>query len=130
MARLLNHSLLAGVPLLAFLTLFGILYFASNAKAANSNIHLQTDADGWHRGRATYFGASPELVETFERVRGAGSYGDLHYGSCGMYRKPQVRRFLCDWREKRESKKRETSKKTKISPPAKTSKNLIKIKIK
>lgn len=91
MARFfLNHSLLAGVPLLAFLALFGILFLASSVKAA-SNIHLQTDSEGWHRGRATYFGASPELVETFERVRGAGSYGDLHYGSCGMYRKPQVR---------------------------------------
>ena len=88
---LLNHSLLAGVPLLAFLALFGILFLAaSNVKAANSNIHLQTDSEGWHRGRATYFGASPELVETFERVRGAGSYGDLHYGSCGYFNKPQV----------------------------------------
>ena len=90
MARFLNnHSLLAGVPLLAFLALLGLLLLASSARAAN--IHLQTDSEGWHRGRATYFGASPELVETFERVRGAGSYGDLHYGSCGMYRKPQVR---------------------------------------
>ena len=85
------HSLLAGVPLLAFLALLGILLLASAANVKAANIHLQTDSEGWHRGRATYFGASPELVETFERVRGAGSYGDLHYGSCGMYRKPQVR---------------------------------------
>lgn len=104
--RFLNHSLLAGVPLLAFLALFGILLFASNARSAN--IYLQTDSEGWHRGRATYFGASPELVETFERVRGAGSYGDLHYGSCGMYRKPQVSFvfFLVWWWREREKEEK------------------------
>ena len=122
MARFLNnHSLLAGVPLLAFLALLGLLLLASSARAAN--IHLQTDSEGWHRGRATYFGASPELVETFERVRGAGSYGDLHYGSCGMYRKPQVRSAFWvvekkkgNQREEREKNERRGKKTKKISP--------------
>ena len=132
MARFLNnHSLLAGVPLLAFLALLGLLLLASSARAAN--IHLQTDSEGWHRGRATYFGASPELVETFERVRGAGSYGDLHYGSCGMYRKPQVRSAFWvvekkkgNQREEREKNERRGKKTKKISPFKKKKKKKIK----
>lgn len=113
------HSLLAGVPLLAFGAIFATLFllsFSSFLGASAANIHLNTDSEGWHRGRATYFGASPELVETFERVRGAGSYGDLHYGSCGMYRKPQVsemKDFFLMMMMKKKIKEKKKSKKRK-----------------
>ena len=45
---------------------------------------------GWYDGRATFFGASKQLQDSFEKIRGPGSYGDLHYGSCGYFDKPQV----------------------------------------
>ena len=50
---------------------------SSTARAA---MHTPTSGDGWYDGRATFFGASDELVHTFERIRGPGSYGDLVWG--------------------------------------------------
>ena len=57
--------------------------------AARASSVVTVSHDGWYSGRATFFGASDELVSTFERIRGPGSYGDLHYGSCGYFNKPQ-----------------------------------------
>lgn len=50
------------------------------ATAAHAAMHVPTTGDGWYSGRATFFGASDELVHTFERIRGPGSYGDLVWG--------------------------------------------------
>lgn len=50
------------------------------APAALAAMHTPTSGDGWYDGRATFFGASDELVHTFEKVRGPGSYGDLVWG--------------------------------------------------
>ena len=53
----------------------------------------------WHSkariliGSATFFDASDDFRSSFEKIRGEGSFGDLHYGSCGYFNKPQVRRF-------------------------------------
>ena len=67
-----------------------LLTLAALAASAHATMHTPTTGDGWYDGRATFFGASDSLVDVFERVRGPGSYGDLHYGSCGYYNKPQV----------------------------------------
>jgi hypothetical protein len=56
--------------------------------------YVQTPAsgDGWFDGRATFFGAPKEFADSF-KDRGEGAFGDLLWGSCGYFNKPQV----CMW---------------------------------
>jgi len=60
------------------------------ASTASAGIITVSSEPGWYDGRATFFGASKQLQDSFEKIRGPGSYGDLHYGSCGYFDKPQV----------------------------------------
>lgn len=64
---------------------------ASLASTASAAVVISQTADGWTRGRATFFDASDDFRASFEKIRGEGSFGDLHYGSCGYFNKPQVR---------------------------------------
>eukprot|EP00879_Flechtneria_rotunda_P010503 GHRR01010979.1.p1 GENE.GHRR01010979.1~~GHRR01010979.1.p1 ORF type:complete len:225 (+),score=48.71 GHRR01010979.1:210-884(+) len=41
-------------------------------------------AQQWRLGRATYYGAPESFAQTFDPVRGEGSFGILAYGSCGF----------------------------------------------
>ena len=65
----------------------------ASVTASAAAVVVSQTSDGWIRGRATFFDASDDFRSSFEKIRGEGSFGDLHYGSCGYFNKPQVRRF-------------------------------------
>lgn len=83
----------AGLPLLLLLALVAASHLFTPASAA---VVVSQTSDGWIRGRATFFDASDDFRSSFEKIRGEGSFGDLHYGSCGYFNKPQVRREMSD----------------------------------
>jgi len=80
-------------PALLLLALFAaaacVITLPATVSAA---VVVSKTPDGWIRGRATFFDASDDFRSSFEKIRGEGSFGDLHYGSCGYFNKPQVRR--------------------------------------
>jgi len=69
------------------LTATGLALAALTPAAA----YVQTPAsgDGWFDGRATFFGAPQAFADSF-KDRGEGAFGDLLWGSCGYFNKPQV----------------------------------------
>jgi len=64
---------------------------AGLALLAPATAYVQTPAtsDGWFEGRATFFGAPQAFADSF-KDRGEGAFGDLLWGSCGYFNKPQV----------------------------------------
>ena len=82
-------------PLLLLLAAIALVAASSSSSAlfASAAVVVSQTSDGWIRGRATFFDASDDFRSSFEKIRGEGSFGDLHYGSCGYFNKPQVRRF-------------------------------------
>ena len=80
----------SGFPPLLLLLLVAASSSSSSLFASAAVVVSQTP-DGWIRGRATFFDASDDFRSSFEKIRGEGSFGDLHYGSCGYCNKPQVR---------------------------------------
>ena len=64
---------------------------AALAVVSTGSAYVQTPStsDGWFVGRATFFGA-PSYWEDAFADRGAGAFGDLKYGSCGYFNKPQA----------------------------------------
>jgi hypothetical protein len=57
---------------------------------ATAYVQTPSAGDGWFDGRATFFGAPSEFADAF-KDRGEGAFGDLLWGSCGYFNKPQVR---------------------------------------
>ena len=82
----------SGFPALSLFLLAAALVAASSfTPFASAAVVVSQTSDGWIRGRATFFDASDDFRSSFEKIRGEGSFGDLHYGSCGYFNKPQVR---------------------------------------
>lgn len=77
-------------PLLLLLLAATLVAVSSSSLFASAAVVVSQTPDGWIRGRATFFDASDDFRSSFEKIRGEGSFGDLHYGSCGYFNKPQV----------------------------------------
>ena len=63
-------------------------------------VQTPATADGWFEGRATFFGAPQAFADSF-KDRGEGAFGDLLWGSCGYFNKPQVMMRTGGERERR-----------------------------
>lgn len=63
---------------------------ALSIQAVAAYVQTPSSGDGWFDGRATFFGAPAEFANAF-KDRGEGAFGDLLWGSCGYFNKPQVR---------------------------------------
>jgi hypothetical protein len=63
---------------------------AAATRSAHAYVQTPSSGDGWFDGRATFFGAPAEFANAF-KDRGEGAFGDLLWGSCGYFNKPQVR---------------------------------------
>ena len=86
------RGMASGFPTLSLLVLAAALVAASTFSLfASAAVVVSQTPDGWIRGRASFFDASDDFRSSFEKIRGEGSFGDLHYGSCGYFNKPQVR---------------------------------------
>ena len=80
----------APLPLLLLAAAALATAYSSLSLFASAAVVVSETPDGWIRGRATFFDASDDFRSSFEKIRGEGSFGDLHYGSCGYFNKPQV----------------------------------------
>ena len=80
----------APLPLLLLAAAALATAYSSLSLFASAAVVVSETPDGWIRGRATFFDASDDFRSSFEKIRGEGSFGDLHHGSCGYFNKPQV----------------------------------------
>ena len=71
----------------------GATALALLATPAAAYVQTPATADGWFDGRATFFGAPQAFADSF-KDRGEGAFGDLLWGSCGYFNKPQVRPWV------------------------------------